>query len=206
VIAATSDPHRQEESVAPSVDPVLAHLVDDLTALGGFGVAVELTVAIDSLVVTGTPISDSEYFARLGEQFRKTVEPAFSGLSIHLGTEADKELKRGWDEDQLWELSQAREQGYRLFGQDVQQGTRERVQERPRRIREYPEDESELRALRVRLAESLGNHGGPSRQFLHLQNATIITGETLCGTLPYWRIRLIDVSGWYLGRPESSDS
>ena len=101
------------------------------------------------------------------------------------------------------QLAPAREQGYRLFGEDAQQGVRERVQGRPERLREYPRDEDEEQALRVRVAKSLSDDAAPHRRFLHLQNASILAGGTVKGSLPYWRVRLSDVSAWNLGRPES---
>jgi hypothetical protein len=189
--------------VATSVDPVLAYLVDELAALGGFGVAVELTVVVGSLVIVGTPIADSEYFAHLGEWFRQTVEPSFRELSFHHGKEASRELEHGLQEDQLLQLAPDREQGYRLFGEDVQQSVRERVQGRPEQLREYPRDEDKEQALRVRLAKSLSDDAAPHRRFLHLQDASILAGGTLIGSLPYWRVRLSDVSAWNLGRPEA---
>lgn len=189
-----------------SVDPVLAYLIDDLAALGGFGVAVELTVVVGSLVIVGTPIADSEYFGHLGERFRLTVAPAFRELSFHHGTEASRELEHGWQEDQLHELVLAREQAYRRFAEDAQQGVRERVQRRPERISEYPQDENQERALRDRLSELLSDDAVPHRQFLHLRNASITAGERVEGTVPYWRIRLSDVSAWSLGQPESRPS
>lgn len=188
-----------------SVDPVLAYLVDDLAALGGFGVAVELTVAVGSLVVVGTPIADAEYFAHLGERFRRTVEPAFGGLDFYRGTVAGRELEHGWQEDPLVELPRAREQVYRLFGEDAQQAVRERVQGRPPRLREHPRDEGEDQALRDRLAASLGDDPDPHRRFLHLRDASILSGGTVVDTLPYWRVRLSDVSAWDFGRPEPGE-
>jgi hypothetical protein len=110
---------------------------------GRGGAAEELTVAVGSLVVVGTPIADSEYFVRLGERFRRTVEWAFHGLSFHHGTETERDLELGWQEDQLLQLTQAREQGYRLLGKDVQQSVRERVR-RPERLREYPLDKKSV--------------------------------------------------------------
>jgi hypothetical protein len=187
--------------VATPVDPVLAYLVDDLAALGGFGVAVELTVAVGSLVVVGTPVSDAEYFVHLGERFHQTVQPDFGGLDFHNGTEAGRELEHGWQEDPLVELPRAREQGYRLFGEGAQQRVRERVQGRPRRLREHPRDEQEEQALRDRLAESLGDDADPRRRFLHLRDVSILAGGTVIGAIPYWRVRLSDVSAWDLGRP-----
>jgi hypothetical protein len=191
--------------LATAVDPVLAYLVDDLAALGGFGLAVEMTVVVGSLVVIGTPIAESEYFTRLGERFLQTVEHAMDGLRFHRGTEAAWELEQGWREDQVSDLARAREQGYRLFGENAQQDVRERVQGRPRWLRGYLWDERAVQALRTQLAELLGEDATPHRRFLHLRNVSILTGETVVDTPPFLRVRLSDVAAWNIGRPEPSD-
>ncbi len=167
--------------------------------------AIELTVAVDSLVVVGTPIAEAEYFARLGERFQQAVEPAVGRLSFHHGENAARELEHGWQEDQLRQIAQTREQSYRRFGQFAQRAVREQVQGRPQRIREYPLDDEAEQSLQVQLAGLLGDEVAPARRFLHLRDAVIVDGAATQSILPLWRVRLSEVTAWQLGRPEPGE-
>jgi hypothetical protein len=42
-------------------------------------------------------------------------------------------------------------------------------------------------------------------RWIHLRDATLLTGSTASVALPLWRARLADVSGWALGRPAPQD-
>jgi hypothetical protein len=57
-------------------------------------------------------------------------------------------------------------------------------------------------ALWVQLAASLRDDASPDRRFFHVRDASILAGEFIVGILPYWRVRLSDVSAWNLGRLE----
>jgi hypothetical protein len=67
------------------IDPVLAHLVDDLAALDRFGVNTVLTMAVDHALVTGTPVAEEEYFERLGDRFREAVANGIGEVRFHRG-------------------------------------------------------------------------------------------------------------------------
>ncbi|WP_328540186.1 hypothetical protein [Streptomyces sp. NBC_00344] len=52
------------------------------------------------------------------------------------------------------------------------------------------------------MGELRGDEGQQLPRWIHLRNATLVAGAVNSVTLPLWRGRLADVSGWALGRPE----
>lgn len=182
-------------------DPVLAYLIDDLAALDRFDANTVLTVAIGGTLVTGTPIAESAYFDHLGEQFRHAVGPGIDQVRFHFSV-ASREMEHGWDEDQFRRMPWDRERAYKRMGEDAQDAVRQRIQARPRRVSEYSVDEGEQTTMHEQLNTLFGDDAAPHRRHVHLKDVVVYGVSTNPIRIPFWRVRLEAVSGWYLGPVE----
>lgn len=105
--------------MAQGIDPVLAYVLDDLVALAPFGLSVELRLMVGATLVVGAPISDADYFADLGAQFRKSADE-LSSLVWNGSYEVRQALRQGWSQQQLTRLSDDRDFAFQRFGTYVQ--------------------------------------------------------------------------------------
>jgi hypothetical protein len=123
----------------PGVDALLANLVQ---ALDEPRLATEITLSVGGLLVTGTPISESEYLTHLGIQIDESLQkagvghPTLKQTLVHVA--------------------------------------------------------SEVQTLREQ---------GVPRDSVVLAQATLSSGGSTAVTVPLWRVPLIAVSGWTIGRP-----
>jgi hypothetical protein len=122
----------------PGVDALLANLIQ---ALDEPRLATEITLSVGGLLVTGTPISESEYLEHLGMQIDESLHKAGVGHPV---------LKQT-----LVHVA------------------------------------SEVQTLRDQ---------GVPRDSVLLAQATLFAGGSASVSVPLWRVPLIAVSGWTMGR------
>ncbi len=183
-----------------TVDPVLAYLLDDLVALAPFGLSIEVTFLVSGVLIVGTPIADEEYFARLGERVLSESRN-LSDLYWHSELRARVEKQRGWSEELVARFGNDRELAFRRFGEQIQERLRQHVQARPQRLLYTLTEESARQEEFERSDKLFGNQAEPDREYIHLRDVRVYGTSLDAAAHPIWRVRLSDVSGWYLSSP-----
>lgn len=181
----------------PVADPVLAALVDDLSAFSAFGVSGQITLATGGLLVAGTLIPEHEYFEHLGARFRENAERE-RGEQLR-GGPSEREKEQGWTEDRVRYLGFDQQRTYELYGEHAQEVVRRRILDRPESNRVNILNKEERRGGRHQAAQLLGDDAEPRRAYVHLKDVTILGAGPEPVRSPFWRVRLSDVSGWDFG-------
>ncbi len=164
----------------PTKDHFLAALLD-IMADAGF--SVDLTLMVKGAIVSGTPISETEYFSSLGDVFAE----GFEHVSVQ---DAPAEIEQ--------QSGQYSRMGTLLREFTVQSGrdTRDARKKRAEKLEilgDFPVDT-------ILTADQLAAWDQLTRAHIYMKDVTILSGSTRLGTLPLWRGRLSEIDGWSAGQ------
>lgn len=164
----------------PAKDYFLGVLLD-VMANGQF--SVDLTLMVKGVIVSGTPISETEYFMALGDSFLAGFENATFQHASPSPSSSREQLSAlgGIVRNFLIEV-----------GEDTLKARKQR-EEKLEALERVPDDA-------VMSREQVDVRDQLTRSYIFLKDVTIVCGQSQLLTLSLWRGRLSEIDGWSHGR------
>ncbi len=182
--------------MSDTVDPILAFVLDDLSTFAALGVKSRVTLIVNGQELTGEVEADTEFSRRTGEFQWKKFESAGEQRRA-VGPFSRQAQSVGLDDTNIWNAARRRRYGLEQFGGYVHHETARRVRDGLFDVDGNVVLEERLKNGE-RLAEQIGDKVVPVRRYCHLTNVQVIQAGGEARTIPNLRVRLCDVSAWYL--------
>jgi len=181
-------PHDQ-----PEVDGLLASILDDMS---DFVFSSDITVSVGSMLVSGTPIKEEEYFAFIGA----TIKSAHEMAARTLGAQFEGAAERDNMVAGLINLGEMRESGYQRSGASARRIVHARVSLNPL-VDPTLSEETNLPELDADTTDEERELATRTRRFLMLKDVECwAPGGSFSTTFNYWRIPMSAITGWSFGK------